>query len=92
MSKVLVGSQNPVKVEAVREAFACYFGPVEVVGLSVESGVPAQPVNDDTLAGAKNRALALRHINTTQGLGADFFVGRSPIIIALASPQPLMRA
>jgi inosine/xanthosine triphosphatase len=75
MSKILVGSQNPVKLEATHEAFACYFSPVEVIGLSVESGVPAQPLNDDTLAGAKNRTLALWQINSAQDLGADFFVG-----------------
>ena len=34
--KVLVGSRNPVKVEAVREAFAKYFDPLEVIGLEVD--------------------------------------------------------
>ena len=39
--KVLVGSRNPVKVEAVREAFAKYFDPLEVIGLEVDPQVPA---------------------------------------------------
>jgi inosine/xanthosine triphosphatase len=73
--KVLVGSGNPVKVEAVREAFSKYFGEVEVVPLAVGSGVSGQPTNDETFEGARNRALRLRAIDGERGLGAEFFVG-----------------
>lgn len=73
--KVLVGSTNPVKIEAVKEAFSKYFGDLEVVGMKVDSKVRSQPVDDETFDGAKNRATALKKINDERGLGAKFFVG-----------------
>lgn len=81
--KILVGSQNPVKIEAVREAFAQYFDHVEVIGREVDSKVPAQPVNEDTFTGAENRVLALRDLNAAEKLGADFFAGIEGGIIQL---------
>jgi inosine/xanthosine triphosphatase len=55
--KIVVGSNNPVKVEAVREAFAKYFTDLEVAGVQVESGVAEQPRSEqETIMGAKNRA------------------------------------
>ena len=73
--KVLVGSVNPVKIGAVRDAFAPYFPDVAVDGIDVASGVPAQPVDDETFAGAENRARALVRMNAERGLGAGFCVG-----------------
>ena len=73
--KVLVGSANPVKIGAVRDAFERHYPGVAVDGIEVASGVPAQPVNDETFAGAENRALALVRINAERGLGASFCVG-----------------
>ncbi len=52
---VTVGSRNPVKMAAVREALDGR----EVVGVDVASGVSAQPVGDEeTIRGAVNRARA----------------------------------
>lgn len=73
--KVLVGSKNPVKINAVKQAFSRFFNDVEVVGISVPSNVPSQPVNDQTFNGARNRVLGLKRINDEKGLGAKFFVG-----------------
>jgi inosine/xanthosine triphosphatase len=73
--KILVGSKNPVKVSSVEEAFSKYFQNVSVEGIDVDSGVPVQPVNDETFIGARNRASKLKAMNDTQNLGADFFVG-----------------
>ena len=73
--KILVGSKNPVKIDAVRDAFHKYFDEIEVIGYEVDSGVPHQPVNDETFAGAKNRAVELQKINSQNSLTADFFVG-----------------
>jgi len=67
--KVLVGSTNPVKVQAVKEAFSKFFEDVEVKGRKVNSGVPDQPFDDDTFKGARNRARALMDEE------ADFYVG-----------------
>jgi len=73
--KVIVGSQNPVKIEAVKEAFSKFFDNVEAIGIAVSSNVPDQPKNDETHEGARNRALALKQINQDQNLNADYFVG-----------------
>jgi len=72
---VLVGSRNPVKINATRQAFARCFGEVVVRGMEVASGVPDQPVGDQSFDGAANRAAALWHLNAEQRLGAAFCVG-----------------
>ena len=53
--KVLVGSQNKVKVAAAEEAFKEYFEGVVAEGIKVESNVADQPVNEDIYRGARNR-------------------------------------
>lgn len=73
--KILVGSKNPVKINAVKEAFEKHFGEVEVLGISVPSNVPDQPINEETLIGAENRARNLFNFNKEQNLNADYFVG-----------------
>lgn len=73
--KVLVGSTNPVKIASVREVFEAHFPEVVVEGLEVPSGVPAQPIGDETFAGAENRARALVQRNADHDLGAGFVVG-----------------
>ncbi|NPA21993.1 MAG: inosine/xanthosine triphosphatase [Candidatus Micrarchaeota archaeon] len=50
--KVVVGSTNPVKINAVKRAFPEH----EVIGAEVESGVPSQPIGEETWKGAINRA------------------------------------
>lgn len=57
--KVIIGSRNPVKVEAVRLAFERVFParPFLFEGVSIPSGVRDQPMTDaETRAGARNRA------------------------------------
>jgi inosine/xanthosine triphosphatase len=81
--KVLVGSENPVKITAVEGAFTRYFGEVKVLGVKVDSKVSSQPINEEIFAGARNRAQALRIINQKKQLGADFFVGIEGGIIKL---------
>ncbi len=75
MMKILVGSENPVKIEAAKEVFSKYFGQVKVAGIEVSSKVSTQPINEETFEGAKNRALQLKKLNEKKNLGADFFVG-----------------
>ena len=72
--KVVVASQNPVKVGATQQAFASSFprDVLEMIPLSVESGVADQPLSDDeTRRGARNRALAARQAQPD----ADYWVG-----------------
>ena len=74
-TKILIGSENSVKIESTRQSFSKFFNPVEIIGLSADSGVPAQPFNDDIFAGAKNRAEQVKRVNDEQHLNANFFVG-----------------
>ena len=58
MLLVAVGSKNPVKVRATRSAFRAFFPSSRVVGVSVETGIPPQPVGwDQILEGAVKRAV-----------------------------------
>lgn len=71
--KVVVGSTNPVKIEAVKQAFDKVFPEKkwQVVGIEVLSGVPNQPMSDlESIKGARNRAK-----NALKKVKADFGVG-----------------
>ena len=74
-TKVLIGSENIVKIESTRQSFSKFFKPVEIKALRVNSGVSVQPFNEDTFTGAKNRAEHAKRINDEQHLNANFFVG-----------------
>ena len=74
-TKVLIGSENSVKIESARQSFSRFFKPVEIKGLPVNTGVPAQPFNEEVFVGAKNRAEQMKRINDEQCLTANFFVG-----------------
>ena len=71
--KILVASKNPVKVNAVKEAFKICFGePFEISGTGTDSGVSDQPRSDgETKTGAKNRVERL----AASGSVADYYVG-----------------
>jgi inosine/xanthosine triphosphatase len=72
--KIVVASRNPVKINAVREAFRLSFGDrdMELEAVSVPSAVSDQPFSDaETREGARNRADNARAANP----GADFYVG-----------------
>ena len=68
--KIVVGSLNPVKVNAVRRAFRLLCDPI-VKGIKVASGVPAQPIGlREILLGALNRATQALNIEE-----ADYGIG-----------------
>ena len=74
MKKVIVGSSNPVKLEATKEAFQQSFPDFEFVfnTLSAPSGVSDQPMNQaETKQGATNRAQVCK----SEYPDADFYVG-----------------
>ena len=59
--KIAVGSTNPVKVGAVRSVIERIWPEAVIVGLDVDTGVPAMPMSDlECQTGARNRALAAR--------------------------------
>lgn len=53
--KIGVTSQNKLKVGAVEKAYTSAGISVEVIGYQADSGVGEQPVDDQTLEGARNR-------------------------------------
>lgn len=74
MKKVIVGSKNPVKIEAARTAFELIFpeDTFECIGHGAPSGVSDQPIGDEeTLQGAENRAAACKEAFPE----ADFWIG-----------------
>ena len=54
--KVAVGSVNPNKVDAVKSVLSEFYDDMVVQGIGVDTGVPEQPFNEDTVKGAVNRA------------------------------------
>ena len=71
ISRVVVGSTNPVKVAAVRAVLERAGCPARVEGLVVASGVADQPVGDaETIRGATQRARA-----ALDASGADVAIG-----------------
>ena len=54
--RVTVGSENPVKVSAVKQVFSEVFRDVEVLPVSVDAGVSPQPMGLETARGAETRA------------------------------------
>lgn len=70
--KVVVGSKNPVKINAAKVTLAKCFPEfhIEVAGIPAPSGVSDQPMTEEeTLLGAKNRVAHLESIEA-----ADFYV------------------
>jgi inosine/xanthosine triphosphatase len=74
MITVAVGSENPVKVEAARRAFAEMFGEmISLQALKVPSGVSDQPMTaEEALTGAIKRALSARStVHADYGVGLE---------------------
>ena len=73
--KVVVGSANPVKIEATKRAFKKVWPQKkwEIVGIEVSSGVSHQPMTDkEAVKGARNRAKeALKIIRADFGVGLE---------------------
>lgn len=79
---IALGSARAAKIMALRAACARVAGVdarwrnAEIVTRSVESGVPAMPLNDTQLMrGARGRVDALRELLKDEGVRADLFVG-----------------
>ena len=83
--KIAVGSQNPVKIAAVRRTLLPIWPEVDIVSISVPSGVSDMPMTDEeTLAGAKNRAMAAREaLDAEIGIGLEGGVHPEPFGLVL---------
>ena len=73
MIRIVVASKNPVKMEAVKDGLTALINDeIELIGVSVESGVSDQPMSDaETLKGAVNRARRAQ----SQYPGCDYYIG-----------------
>src|SRR2546422_11580780 len=77
--RVRVGTDNPVKVRAVRRVMAGLSLRARVQGVRVRTDVPEQPFGDEALTGAVNRAKAA--IGTGDfGMGIEAGLVWSPMI------------
>lgn len=73
MIRIVVASKNPVKIDAVKDGLAALISEeIELIGVSVESGVSYQPMSDaETLNGAVNRVKQAQ----CQYPGHDYYIG-----------------
>lgn len=72
--KILIGTKNPGKIEGAKIAFEKYFENVDVEGISVDSEVGDQPVNETILKGAQNRVKNLKKYAKEKNLKIDYFI------------------
>lgn len=74
MTKIIIASKNPVKIDSTRAGFIKMFPDeiFEIEGLGVESGVSNQPMSEEeTLTGATNRVNNIFNLSSE----ADYWVG-----------------
>jgi len=71
--KVGVGTSNPVKFKAVKNVFSIFYPSIQVLMISVESGVSRQPFGDhEIVKGAINRAKqVLKNSDCDFGVGIE---------------------
>ncbi len=69
--KVSVGSENIVKIDAVRNIFSRIFKEVEIQGSAVQPKVPEQPSEEDVINGAINRAKSALTQDFDFGVGIE---------------------
>lgn len=74
MKIVIIASENPVKIEVAKRSFSAVFPGEEfdVAGMRSESGVPDQPMDEETRQGARNR---LRYVRERRP-DADFWISQ----------------
>jgi len=75
--KINIGSKNPVKIGAVKDAFSHYYNDIDINSVNVDSGVSDQPTSlQEIVKGAKNRAqkaFELSRCDFAVGLEAGIF-------------------
>lgn len=73
MDNVTVGSTNPVKLQATREAFELIDTRVTINGKDIDSGISNQPTSDEeAIRGAVNRATkVVQATDVTYGVGIE---------------------
>lgn len=82
--KIVVGTKNPAKIQAVKNSFGMA---ADIIGVNVPSGVREQPFSDEeTITGAINRAKnALAETNRAIGIGLEGGVTETPYGLMLCN-------
>lgn len=75
MVKILIGTKNPCKIEGATEALKNYFNEFDIEGISVESNVGEEPVNNEIYEGARNRVNNLIQYALENNIEADYYLG-----------------
>ena len=71
--KVVIATNNEIKVEGARRALLHYYENVDIMGINVKSEVPEQPINDEIYQGAQNRIIKLKKYCIDNGIEADLY-------------------
>ena len=71
--KVLIATKNAGKIEGAKRALQKYFDNVDIDGISVNSDVSDQPVNEDIYIGARNRIKNLKLYAKNNNIQADLY-------------------
>lgn len=72
--KILIATKNPGKIEGAKQAFQKYFEDIKIEGISVDSEVGNQPINEEILQGAKNRVKNLKEYANKNNIKADYYI------------------
>lgn len=72
--KILIGTKNPGKIEGAKQALSKYFTDIEIEGISVDSEVGKQPINEEIFLGAKNRVKNLKRYAKENNIKADYYI------------------
>lgn len=72
--KVIIATKNPGKINGAKQALEGYFENVDIEGVSAQSEVSEQPINDETYVGAYNRVKNAMKIAKENGVDADLFM------------------
>lgn len=72
--KILIGTKNPTKIEGAKRAFGHYFDDFEIEGVSVNSEVSDEPLNNEIYLGAKNRTKGLIKYAKENNIKADYYI------------------
>jgi inosine/xanthosine triphosphatase len=75
----MVGSSNPVKINATRNILTRIYGQIEISSMDVDSGVSDQPFGlDETIKGAINRAKKSYSHDIDLGVGIESGLMETP--------------
>lgn len=72
--KLIIATKNQGKIEGARRAFSKYFDDITIEGIPASSDVSEQPVNEETLLGAKNRVKNLKSYCKENNIEGDLYL------------------